>query len=80
MNVGQLDIKDLLNGVPKTQLGEDELICILYNQLCSVNFLHSAGIIHRNLQPSSLLIDSECTIMICDFGMSTLFSTRNELE
>lgn len=31
MNVGQLDIKELLNGVPKTQLGEEELICILYN-------------------------------------------------
>lgn len=31
MSLGQLDCKELLNGVPGTQLGEDEVTCILYN-------------------------------------------------
>ena len=68
MDLGRLDMKTLLNGVPTTELGEEEIICILYNQLCTINYLHSANIMHRNIQPSNLLIDSECSIMLCDFG------------
>ena len=49
MELGELDCKFLLNGVPKTKLGEDEIICILYNQLCALNYVHTAGLIHRNV-------------------------------
>jgi len=68
MELGNTNVKYLLNSIPKTQIGEEEIVCILYNQLCGLNYLHSAGIMHRNIRPSSFLIDEECTVKICDFG------------
>ena len=38
--------------------------------LCGINYLHSANIIHRDLKPSNILIDSDCRIKICDFGLA----------
>lgn len=43
---------------------------LLYNMLCSVNFLHTANVAHRDLKPANVLIDSECGITICDFGIA----------
>ena len=35
-----------------------------------MNFLHSANVAHRDLKPANILIDSECNITICDFGIA----------
>ena len=51
-------------------LEEDHVLTVIYNLLCAVNFVHSAGIIHRDLKPSNILINKECQIKICDFGIS----------
>lgn len=51
-------------------LEEQHMVIILYNILCSVNFLHSANIIHRDIKPANILINSECEVKICDFGMA----------
>lgn len=49
---------------------EDHLIVVIYNLLCSANFLHSANVMHRDLKPENILIDKECMTKICDFGLS----------
>jgi len=38
-----------------------------------MNFLHSANIMHRDLKSENVLIDDECRIKICDFGMARSF-------
>lgn len=43
---------------------------ILYQLAKGIKFLHSAEIIHRDLKPSNLLLNSDCTIKICDFGLA----------
>ena len=60
----------MLNTVPKTLLEEEHVITILYNQLCALNYIHSADIIHRDLKPANFLIDSQCNVKICDFGLA----------
>jgi serine/threonine protein kinase len=35
-----------------------------------MNFLHSANLMHRDLKSENVLIDDECRIKICDFGMA----------
>lgn len=42
----------------------------MYNLLCSLHFLHSSNIVHRDIKPSNILVDSECQIMLCDYGLS----------
>ena len=49
---------------------EQDALHILYNILCGVNFLHSANIMHRDLKPGNILINDQCQIKICDFGMA----------
>lgn len=43
---------------------------ILYNLLCGVNYIHSAGIIHRDIKSSNILINEDCNVRICDFGLA----------
>jgi mitogen-activated protein kinase 15 len=43
---------------------------ILYQLAKGLKFLHSAEIIHRDLKPSNLLLNSDCTMKICDFGLA----------
>ena len=43
---------------------------IFYQIVKGTNFMHSAQLIHRDLKPSNILLNSDCTIKICDFGLA----------
>ena len=49
---------------------EEHIKTIIYNVLCAVNFIHSAQLIHRDLKPANILINSQCNVRICDFGLA----------
>ncbi|KKA28907.1 hypothetical protein TD95_002498 [Thielaviopsis punctulata] len=38
----------------------------------ALKFVHSAGIIHRDLKPSNILINENCDLKICDFGLARI--------
>ena len=61
-----------LDSLLKHQLDftESHLIKLLYNTLCSLSFLHMCNIMHRDLKPANILIRSNCSVRICDFGLS----------
>lgn len=42
----------------------------LYQMLHGVAYIHSAGIVHRDLKPANILINSDCHLVICDFGLA----------
>jgi len=58
---------------------------IYFRQLVSgVAYCHSQGVAHRDLKPENLLLDSEGTLKISDFGLSALYdgeegSTRSQM-
>lgn len=43
---------------------------VVYNLLCSVKYIHSADVLHRDLKPANILINEDCTIKLCDFGLA----------
>lgn len=43
---------------------------IVYQLACGLKYLHSAGVLHRDLKPSNILINAQCQVKICDFGLS----------
>ncbi len=44
----------------------------IYQVLRGLKFLHSANVIHRDLKPRNLLVNSNCDLRICDFGLARM--------
>lgn len=43
-------------------------------------YIHSANIIHRDLKPSNLLLNKNCDLKICDFGLARGMENENEFK
>jgi len=54
----------------KNELTDDHCQYFLYQILRGVKYIHSANVIHRDLKPSNLLLNSNCDLKICDFGLA----------
>ena len=59
-----------MKNVKEYPLDDDQIKVIVYNCLASLNFVHSSNVMHRDLKPQNILIDDECKVTICDFGLS----------
>ena len=70
MEYMQTDMKKIFCSVPQVALEEIHIIQIIYNLLCSLNFMHTANIVHRDIKPGNLLLDADCKVKICDFGLA----------
>ena len=51
-------------------LSDDHIQYFVYQILKGVLYLHSASVIHRDLKPSNLLLNKNCDLKICDFGLA----------
>lgn len=52
------------------QLSDDHCQYFLYQTLRGLKALHSAQVLHRDLKPSNLLLNANCDLKICDFGLA----------
>ncbi|TPX37602.1 hypothetical protein SmJEL517_g00493 [Synchytrium microbalum] len=44
-------------------------------QICrGLKYIHSANVLHRDLKPGNLLVNADCELKICDFGLARGFS------
>jgi len=43
---------------------------VVYNLICAVRYLHSANVLHRDLKPANILVNEDCSVKICDFGLA----------
>lgn len=46
----------------------------IYQILCGLKYIHSADVLHRDLKPGNLLVNADCELKICDFGLARGFS------
>ncbi|KAL8148609.1 mitogen-activated protein kinase homolog NTF3-like [Apium graveolens] len=59
-------------------LSNDHCQYFLYQLLRGLKYLHSANILHRDLKPGNLLINANCDLKICDFGLARTSSGKGQ--
>jgi len=60
-----------LHRVIRTQkLTDDHCQYFVYQTLRALKSIHSAGIVHRDLKPANLLVNANCDLKVCDFGLA----------
>ncbi|KAG0171262.1 Mitogen-activated protein kinase [Apophysomyces sp. BC1034] len=48
-------------------------------QICrGLKYIHSANVLHRDLKPGNLLVNADCELKICDFGLARGYSDNPE--
>jgi len=75
-----------------TELMETDLACVIrspqeltdehcqffiYQVLRGLKYIHSANVVHRDLKPRNLLVNSNCDLKICDFGLARVDDPEN---
>eukprot|EP01018_Ginkgo_biloba_P008431 Gb_29783 [translate_table: standard] len=57
-------------------LSDEHCQYFIYQVLRGLKYLHSANILHRDLKPSNLLLNANCDLKICDFGLARTKSDK----
>lgn len=55
------------------ELSEGHIRYFMVQLLRAVNAMHQSCILHRDLKPGNLLVNSDCKLRVCDFGLARPF-------
>ncbi|CAL1714731.1 unnamed protein product [Somion occarium] len=55
------------------KLSNEHVQYFVYQILRGLKYIHSASVVHRDLKPGNLLVNADCELKICDFGLSRGF-------
>ncbi|EJD07617.1 kinase-like protein [Fomitiporia mediterranea MF3/22] len=56
-------------------LTNEHIQYFVYQILRGMKYVHSASVVHRDLKPGNLLVNADCELKICDFGLSRGFNS-----
>lgn len=68
MEMMETDLKKLYES--PTTFNDDQVKYILFCILKAIQYMHSGDILHRDLKPANILLDSDCNVKVCDFGLA----------
>jgi serine/threonine protein kinase len=59
-------------------LSNDQVLALFYQLVDGIRYIHDCGVIHRDLKPRNVLINTNCDLKICDFGLARLEEFNGE--
>ncbi|KAG5221439.1 Mitogen-activated protein [Salix suchowensis] len=75
VNENELMQTDLHRVIRTQHLTDDHCQYFVYQTLRALKSIHSAGIVHRDLKPANLLLNANCDLKVCDFGLARSVKT-----
>ncbi|GMH66745.1 hypothetical protein TrVE_jg9644 [Triparma verrucosa] len=51
---------------------------VIYQVLKALKYMHSGELLHRDIKPSNLLLNSDCHVKLCDFGLCRSVSVESD--
>merc|ERR1711988_1284739 len=75
--VMECDLHKLLRS---QKLSDDHTCYFTYQILRGLKYIHSANVLHRDLKPSNILVNSNCDLRICDFGLARITDPTHDHE
>ena len=64
----------------KQPLTDEHFKYFLYQIMRGVHAIHSAHVLHRDLKPGNLLVNKNCDLKICDFGLARAVNPEAEAK
>jgi len=68
MDIMETDLKQVLRSGQK--LTDAHIQFFVYQALRGLRVIHSAGVIHRDITPANILVNTNCDLKLCDFGLA----------
>ncbi|XP_076455859.1 cyclin-dependent kinase 2-like [Babylonia areolata] len=67
------DLKKFMDSAPPEGIPKEIVQSFLYQLLSGLAYCHCHRVLHRDLKPQNLLIDSKLNIKLADFGLARVF-------
>ncbi|KAK8837206.1 hypothetical protein M9Y10_036633 [Tritrichomonas musculus] len=69
---------NLDNKIKEKTMTKCDLVFTIYQIVEGMKYVHYQKVIHRDLKPTNILVASDGTIKICDFGISKLMTAEEQ--
>lgn len=69
----QYFVYQILRGARSTSCVSISNLLTLFDS--GMKYIHTASVVHRDLKPGNLLVNADCELKICDFGLSRGFES-----
>jgi [calcium/calmodulin-dependent protein kinase] kinase len=63
-----------------TPYSDDDCRCWFRDLILGIEYLHSQGVIHRDIKPDNLLVSEDNVLKIVDFGVSEMFGEPENMR
>eukprot|EP00002_Diphylleia_rotans_P002938 TRINITY_DN11937_c0_g1_i2.p1 TRINITY_DN11937_c0_g1~~TRINITY_DN11937_c0_g1_i2.p1 ORF type:complete len:277 (+),score=52.19 TRINITY_DN11937_c0_g1_i2:130-960(+) len=73
-------IQDIMRYRFRQGLGKEAIATIISQVLSALKYLHQHKILHRDIRCGNILLDSDGTVYLTDFGLSRLFTGINPAD